>query len=106
MWHVVCAERDVPTQPRMHDPTSLDAEFARQSILQLRFAIRAVLRQATVCVPQPAGQGGLAAWAVSANIAPSPVRLHSSFLVKVMGSPSLMNALRSNWHTGSLGVSP
>src|SRR5436309_9226309 len=72
----------------MHEPRSVDAEFARQSILQLRFAIRAVLRQATVCVPQPAGQGGVAAWAVRASIAPSPVRLHSSFLVEFMGSPS------------------
>jgi len=77
----------------MHEPTSLDAEFARQSILQLRFAIRAVLRQATVCVPQAAAQGGVSAWAVSTSIAPSPVRLHSSFLVKFMGSPSeLVNA--------------
>jgi hypothetical protein len=107
LWHVVCAERNVPAQPRMHEPTSLDVEFARQSILQLRFAVRAVLRQATVCVLQPARQGGLAAWAVSANIAPSPVRLHSSFLVKFIGSPSQwVNAPRSNLHTGSLGVSP
>src|SRR5438093_2647705 len=88
----------------MHEPRSVDAEFARQSILQLRFAIRAVLRQATVCVPQAAGQGGVAAWAVSASIAPSPVRLHSSFLVDFMRSP--LNAPGSNWHTASLGAQP
>jgi hypothetical protein len=87
VWHVVREDRYALAQPRMHAPTSLDAELVRQSALQLRFSIRAILRQAPLCIPQAAGHGGVSAWAVSANITPNPMRLHSSCFVEVMVSP-------------------
>jgi len=90
---VVRSDRNVSVQPRLQEPMSAGAEFARQSIRQLDRVTRAVLRQAAVCAPHPAPHGWLVSRAVAARIAPRPITPQStfqgSFMTPLFGSPTL-----------------
>jgi len=107
---VVRSDRNVSVQPRLQEPMSAGAEFARQSIRQLDRVTRAVLRQAAVCAPHPAPHGWLVSRAVAARIAPRPITPQStfqgSFMTPLFGSPTLPGEEQGPYRGTSRGSRP